>query len=204
MSWSGVELGGGSASPTPDNIAAVMELYPVGERSFQESTLRQVLLNAAKSGCGPSLPLALPAGWRARVLSRLKEEGLPSRHLHSSPGPDRPASSGRPTTRYRAPDRRSRRAAQGAGSARRGRQASDDDPRGGRCRDGAYGHTLRWPRLCLRTPSCGVARPRTWTTLNRRQGTAGRDHQSWRRLSARLLVNGARALTRWGGADHHG
>ena len=29
----------------------VMDLYPVGERFFQEFTLRQVLLNAAKNGC---------------------------------------------------------------------------------------------------------------------------------------------------------
>jgi hypothetical protein len=50
-SWTGVELGGGPAPPTPENIAAVMELYPVGERFFQEFTLRQVLLNAAKNGC---------------------------------------------------------------------------------------------------------------------------------------------------------
>jgi hypothetical protein len=55
--WTGVELEGGPAPPTPENIAAVMELYPVGERFFQEFTLRQVLLNAAKNGCGPS-----PAG----------------------------------------------------------------------------------------------------------------------------------------------
>jgi hypothetical protein len=53
-SWTGVELGGGPAPPTPENIAAVMELYPVGERFFQEFTLRQVLLNVAKNGCGPS------------------------------------------------------------------------------------------------------------------------------------------------------
>ena len=53
-SWNGVELEGGPAPPTPANIAAVMELYPVGERFFQEFTLRQVLLNAAKNGCGPS------------------------------------------------------------------------------------------------------------------------------------------------------
>jgi hypothetical protein len=46
-SWTGVELEGGPAPPTPPNIAAVMELYPVGERFFQEFTLRQVLLNAA-------------------------------------------------------------------------------------------------------------------------------------------------------------
>jgi hypothetical protein len=53
-SWSGVELKGGPAPPTPENIAAVMGLYPVGERFFQEFTLRQVLLNAAKNGSGPS------------------------------------------------------------------------------------------------------------------------------------------------------
>jgi hypothetical protein len=53
-SWTGVDLQGGPAPPTPPNIAAVMELYPVGERFFQKFTLRQVLLNAAKNGCGPS------------------------------------------------------------------------------------------------------------------------------------------------------
>jgi hypothetical protein len=53
-SWTGVELEGGRAPPTPENIAAVMELYPVGERFFQEFTLRQVLLNAAKNGSGLS------------------------------------------------------------------------------------------------------------------------------------------------------
>ena len=53
-SWTGVELEGGPAPPTPENIAAVMELYPVGERFFQEFTIRQVLLNAAKNGSRPS------------------------------------------------------------------------------------------------------------------------------------------------------
>jgi hypothetical protein len=53
-SWTGVEVEGGLAPPTPENIAAVMELYPVGERFFQEFTLHQVLLNAAKNGCGLS------------------------------------------------------------------------------------------------------------------------------------------------------
>jgi hypothetical protein len=52
--WTGVELGGEPAPPTPENVAAVTELYPVGERFFQEFTLRQVLLNAAKNGSGPS------------------------------------------------------------------------------------------------------------------------------------------------------
>jgi hypothetical protein len=49
-----VDLEGGPAPPTPENIGAVMELYPVGERFFQEFTLRQVLLNAAKNGSGLS------------------------------------------------------------------------------------------------------------------------------------------------------
>jgi hypothetical protein len=61
-SWNGVELEGGPAPPTPENIAAVMDLYPVGERFFQEFTLRQVLLNAAKNGCGLSA-----AGTSSRV-----------------------------------------------------------------------------------------------------------------------------------------
>ena len=52
--WTGVELEGGPAPPTPENVAAVVDLYPVGERFFQEFTLRQVLLNAAKNACGPS------------------------------------------------------------------------------------------------------------------------------------------------------
>jgi hypothetical protein len=61
-SWTGVELGGGPASPTPENVAAAMQLYPVGERFFQEFTLRQVLLNAAKNGYGLSA-----AGTSSRV-----------------------------------------------------------------------------------------------------------------------------------------
>jgi hypothetical protein len=51
-SWTGVELNGGPAPPTPANIAALIELYPVGERFFQEFTLRQVLVNAAKNEFG--------------------------------------------------------------------------------------------------------------------------------------------------------
>jgi hypothetical protein len=61
--WTGVEFGGGPAPPTPENIAAVVELYPVGERFFQEFTLRQVLLNAAKNGSGLSA---------AGILSRVE------------------------------------------------------------------------------------------------------------------------------------
>jgi hypothetical protein len=61
-SWTGVEIGGGPAPTAPENIAAAMDLYPVGERFFQEFTLRQVLLNAAKNGSGPSA-----AGTSSRV-----------------------------------------------------------------------------------------------------------------------------------------
>jgi hypothetical protein len=43
-----------SPAPRKASAPAVMELYPVGERFFQEFTLRQVLLNAAKNGSGPS------------------------------------------------------------------------------------------------------------------------------------------------------
>ena len=68
-SWTGVELEGGPAPPTPENIGAVMELYPVGERFFQELTLRQVLLNAAKNGLGPSA---------AGISSRAEGRILPS------------------------------------------------------------------------------------------------------------------------------
>jgi len=71
--WSGLE---DDPPVTPENVAAVMELYPVGERFFQEFTLRQVLLNAAKNASGPSATgtssqaegpaTAKPAGKKAR------------------------------------------------------------------------------------------------------------------------------------------
>ena len=49
--WSGIE---DDPDVTPENVAAVMSLYPVGERFFQEFTLKQVLLTAAKNGSGLS------------------------------------------------------------------------------------------------------------------------------------------------------
>ena len=69
--WSGVELEGGPAPPTPKNVAAVMELYPVGERFFQEFTLRQVLLNAAKNGSG------LSAAGGPEYCRACHDDGLP-------------------------------------------------------------------------------------------------------------------------------
>lgn len=49
--WSGIE---DEPEINMENITAVMSLYPVGERFFQEFTLKQVLLNAAKNGLGLS------------------------------------------------------------------------------------------------------------------------------------------------------
>ena len=39
---------------TGENVAALMDLYPVGERFIQAFTLRQVLLASAKNAFGPS------------------------------------------------------------------------------------------------------------------------------------------------------
>jgi hypothetical protein len=92
IAWAGVELGGGPAPPTPENIAAAMEIYPAGERFFHEFTLRQVLLNAAKDGFAPSAagtsslaagpntaePAATPASLRPRrIRSRWTALPLP-------------------------------------------------------------------------------------------------------------------------------
>ncbi len=49
--WSGIE---GDPLVSRENVAALMDLYPVGERFIQEFTLRQVLLTAAKNASGPS------------------------------------------------------------------------------------------------------------------------------------------------------
>jgi hypothetical protein len=78
MSWTGVELEGGPAPPTPENVAAVVELYPVGERFFQEFTLRQVLLNAAKNGCGPSAAGTSSRAEGPNTVRRAKRKGSPA------------------------------------------------------------------------------------------------------------------------------
>ena len=49
VSWSGIE---DDPPVTPDNVAAVLSLYPVGEQFLQKLTLQQVLLNAAKNASG--------------------------------------------------------------------------------------------------------------------------------------------------------
>lgn len=56
LSWTGVvgPDGRGDATINRENISALMELYPIGERFFEAFTLKQVLLNAAKNGFGLS------------------------------------------------------------------------------------------------------------------------------------------------------
>ena len=49
--WSGIE---DDPPVSRENVAALMDPYPVGERFIQEFTLRQVLLTAAKNAFGPS------------------------------------------------------------------------------------------------------------------------------------------------------
>jgi hypothetical protein len=84
-SWTGVEFGGGPAPPTPANIAAVMELYPVGERFFQEFTLRQVLLNAAKNGSGPSAAGTSSPVEGPTTAGRAKRKGSPAPEANPEP-----------------------------------------------------------------------------------------------------------------------
>ena len=86
MSWTGVELGGESAPPTPENIAAVMELYPIGERFFQEFTLRQVLLNAAKNGCMAVCRWHFQPGGGPEYCRACRNDGLPC--ARGEPGAD--------------------------------------------------------------------------------------------------------------------
>jgi len=50
----GVELKGEEAPATPENIKAIMDMYPVGERFYQIFTAEQVLLNASKNVSRPS------------------------------------------------------------------------------------------------------------------------------------------------------
>jgi hypothetical protein len=76
-SWSGVELGGGPAPHTPENIAAAMELYLVGERFFLEYTLRQVLLNAAKRRIRARCPWHFQPGGGPEYCGACRDDDLP-------------------------------------------------------------------------------------------------------------------------------
>jgi len=87
MSWTGVELAGGPAPPTPEKIAAVMELYPIGERFFQEFTLRQVLLNAAKKRIRALCRWHFQPGGGPEYCRTCRDDGLAC--ARGEPGADR-------------------------------------------------------------------------------------------------------------------
>ena len=72
--WSGIE---DDPPVTAENIAALMELYPVGERFFQELTLRQVLLTAAKNASGPSADGTSAAGPATATGAKRKARPAP-------------------------------------------------------------------------------------------------------------------------------
>ena len=75
-----------------ENVAALMELYPVGERFFQEFTPAGAA-ERQKTDQG-YLPLALPAGRRARILP-----GLPRRRPALRRGEREPTDGSRPKRR---------------------------------------------------------------------------------------------------------
>ncbi|OSM07352.1 hypothetical protein [Magnetofaba australis] len=53
--WSGVgDDNGGEAPLNRQNVVALMDRYPMGERFYQLFTFHQVMLNAAKNGSAPS------------------------------------------------------------------------------------------------------------------------------------------------------
>ena len=63
-----------------------MELYPVGERFFQEFALRQVLLNAAKNGVGALCRWHFQPGGGPEYCRACREAGLPC--ARGEPGAD--------------------------------------------------------------------------------------------------------------------
>jgi hypothetical protein len=83
--WTGVDLEDGPAPPTPENVTAVMNLHPIGERFFQEFTLRQVLLNAAKNGSGLSAAGISSQAEGPNIASDVETTGRPA--AEGSAGP---------------------------------------------------------------------------------------------------------------------
>ena len=77
--WSGIE---DDPPVTRENVAALMDLYPVGEGFFQEFTLRQVLLTAAKNASGTSADGISAAG--PATTKAAKRKAKPARTAGSA------------------------------------------------------------------------------------------------------------------------
>ncbi len=71
--WSGIE---DEPPVTRENVAALMDLYPVGEQFLQEFTLRQVLLTAAKNASGPSADGTSAAGPATAKAAKRKAKSV--------------------------------------------------------------------------------------------------------------------------------
>jgi len=91
VAWRGVlgDDGETEAPVTRENVVALMELFPVGDRFYQEFTLRQVLLTAAKNASGPS---AADTSGRAEGPITAKAAGTKERRARTTePDPAEPA-----------------------------------------------------------------------------------------------------------------
>jgi len=91
VAWHGVSGpdGESEAPVTRENVVALMELFPVGDRFYQEFTLRQVLLTAAKNASGPS---AAGTSSRAEGPTIAKAAGAKAQRARAAdPAPAEPA-----------------------------------------------------------------------------------------------------------------
>ena len=84
-SWSGVEREGGTAPPTPDNIAAVVELYRSASAFSRSSRFVRCCSTRQKTDPGP-LPLAFQPGGGPEYCRACREDGLPC--ARGGPGAD--------------------------------------------------------------------------------------------------------------------
>ena len=63
----------------------MVDLYPVGERFFQEFTLRQVLLNAAENGSGLSAAGTSSPAEGPNAIERTATTACPAPEAHQEP-----------------------------------------------------------------------------------------------------------------------
>ncbi|MGN7613049.1 hypothetical protein ACQZV8_13300 [Magnetococcales bacterium HHB-1] len=82
ISWDGVigPDGRSNATINEQNIATLMDIYPIGERFFEAFTMKQVLLNAAKNCLGFSAESSL-SGVEIRDIADGVKRMVPRAHL---------------------------------------------------------------------------------------------------------------------------